>query len=224
MPEFLPRGVGYIDSEWRLNERKTAGEAFGGSLITDSFNAGTTDYWSGTLTTQPMKGATLNTFGAWAVNVGKFGEFYMYNTDQPRPLNSTLADWYAGSEEHFAGSTDIYAGAGELPGTGSVNGAGQTGSTLVTDNWAQASTQIMDAGDYFGVGDHLYLLTADATTNASNQVTLQFSPPLKSSPADNADVITHYPKMIAHLLFSYEFSGNRNKVAQPLTFPWKEKI
>ena len=67
-----------------------------------------------------------------------------------------------------------------------VNGAGQTGTTLVTDGWG---TRSMSAGDFFSIGSgaslRLHQLTADVVP-VSGAATLQFVPALRASPSDNA--------------------------------------
>jgi hypothetical protein len=71
-------------------------------------------------------------------------------------------------------------------GTPLVKGGGQTGSSLLTDGWTGGG---LKAGDFFSLGSgailRLYRLTADAPPSGGN-ATLQFVPPLRSSPADNA--------------------------------------
>jgi hypothetical protein len=71
-------------------------------------------------------------------------------------------------------------------GAPSVNGAGQAGTTLVTDGWGARG---MSAGDFFSLGSgtalRLHQLTADAVPVAG-AATLQFVPALRASPADNA--------------------------------------
>lgn len=67
-----------------------------------------------------------------------------------------------------------------------VNGAGQTGSSLVTDGWTGSGLR---AGDFFSLGTdaatRLYQVTADAVPSGG-AATLQFAPALRSSPADDA--------------------------------------
>lgn len=69
-----------------------------------------------------------------------------------------------------------------------VNGASQAGKTLAIDGLTAASTG--KAGDWFQLGSagtsRLYRLTAPFTANGSGQVTLDFWPSLRVSPADNA--------------------------------------
>ncbi len=67
-----------------------------------------------------------------------------------------------------------------------VNGAGQTGASLITDGWTGSGLR---AGDFFslgtGTGLRLHRMTADAVPSGG-ACTLQFVPALRSSPADNA--------------------------------------
>lgn len=77
-------------------------------------------------------------------------------------------------------------------GTGSplVNGASQTGNTLITDGWTVSQTGILKAGDYIQLGtgssSRLYKLRADANSDGSGNATLEIWPRLRSAPADNA--------------------------------------
>ena len=88
---------------------------------------------------------------------------------------------------------------GTLVGTPLVAGAGQTGSSLATDAWGN-SQKVLAAGDYFEVNGELKIMTADATTNGSGQVTLNFAPPLRSAPADNAAITVTNPRCIMRLV------------------------
>ena len=74
---------------------------------------------------------------------------------------------------------------GNPSGTPLVNGASQTGSSLITDGWT-ASTTILKIGDYFTVNGELKRVTADATSDGSGNATLSFKPALRNSPGDNA--------------------------------------
>ncbi len=75
---------------------------------------------------------------------------------------------------------------GQAGGTPLVNGASQTGKSLVIDGCDHSSNGWLVAGDYFSVNNELKIITARADTNASGQVTLSFEPALRNSPADNA--------------------------------------
>ena len=73
-----------------------------------------------------------------------------------------------------------------------VNGASQTGNSLTCDG-AEASTLVLKAGDYLEVNNELKMVTDDATSDASGDVTINFSPSLRSSPSDNASITTTNP-------------------------------
>lgn len=79
----------------------------------------------------------------------------------------------------YTGPSTGYAGAAGL-----VNGASQSGLTLITDGWT-AGAAIFKVGDYFNINDELKVITANATANGSGQVTLAFEPLIRVSPADN---------------------------------------
>lgn len=88
-------------------------------------------------------------------------------------------------------------GSGRAPngaggGTPLVNGAGQTGISLLTDGWSINITNVVRAGDVIRIAglSPLYLITADANSSGIGQGTLSVSPPivLGSSPGDNAPI------------------------------------
>lgn len=66
-----------------------------------------------------------------------------------------------------------------------INGAGQTGRSLVTDGWPN-STTTLSAGQFVTIGDQLLQLTADVVSNGTGQATISFEPAIRVSPADNA--------------------------------------
>ena len=82
---------------------------------------------------------------------------------------------------------------GVATGTPLVNGADQTGQTLVTDGWTPDTEGILRAGDYIQLGTgataRLHQVLNDADSDAGGNATLDIWPPLRSSPADN-DPIT----------------------------------
>jgi len=227
MTEFLAPNISYVGLKWHLMEYKAGVRSFGGSYRTQNFNDGLSDHWAGVATAMPLKGASHNSMKAWFSRVGMFGEFFMHDLDQPFPLNAVFPTWFAGDNTGnvYAGDSTgaFFVGEGGTPGNALVSGSGQLGSNLSTDGWTQASTKVLDAGDYIGLEDHLYMVTEDVITNAARQATLPLRPTLHSSPADNADVITHYPKMIALLLTHPSWQTGATRVAQ-VDFAWEEKI
>lgn len=77
---------------------------------------------------------------------------------------------------------------GTMTGTPLVNGASQTGSSLVIDGGGVSKTLL--AGDFIGVNGKLKMVVADVTTDGSGNAMVTFEPPIPSgqSPADNASI------------------------------------
>lgn len=84
-----------------------------------------------------------------------------------------------------------------------VNGASQTGNTLVADGYP-VSTLVHKAGDIISPGTKrkVYMATEDATTDSTGAVSIEIEPALESSPQDNAS-ITYY-----NVPFNMAFNGN----------------
>lgn len=90
------------------------------------------------------------------------------------------------------GDTAGATARGTPTGTPLVNGANQTGGTLVIDGATTGVTNWLKAGDYIQLGSgstatlHKVLTAADS--DGSGNVTLDIWPNLRTSPADNAAV------------------------------------
>lgn len=112
------------------------------------------------------------------------------------PMDITQArEWFGflvslrgGVGSFLAGDPDQTTPGGTGNGTPLVNGASQTGLTLVTDGWAFSET-VLVRGDWFQLGSggsaRLHMVTADATSDGSGNATLDIWPRLRSSPANN---------------------------------------
>lgn len=88
-------------------------------------------------------------------------------------------------------------------GTVLVNGANQTGKSLNVDGMTLSTNNILMAGDYFqlgtGINSRLYMATKPLNSNGSGQGVLEFTPPLRASPADNQSVIVNSPRGLFRL-------------------------
>jgi len=87
-------------------------------------------------------------------------------------------------------------------GTPLVNGAGQSGYTLVTDSWSTgANSAALETGTYIAIegSEKLYLLRNDVDVSAGNEATISLSNKLQFTPADNA-AITIEPVMKCNLV------------------------
>ena len=75
-----------------------------------------------------------------------------------------------------------------------VNGASQTGRSVVTDGWGTGSAlTVLKAGDFIKFTNHskVYQITADATCDTSGNATLAIEPELQTSPGNNEAIVTN---------------------------------
>lgn len=81
---------------------------------------------------------------------------------------------------------------GTWPGTPLVNGASQTGRSIIMDGFTASQTGVAKCGDLLKFAGHtkVYMITADANSNGSGQATLSIEPALVASPADNEAIVT----------------------------------
>ena len=75
-------------------------------------------------------------------------------------------------------------------GTPLVNGANQTGASLVTDGWGINASDVLRGGDIIRIAGlkPVFVVTADVGSDGSGAATLSLNPPIFAggSPADNA--------------------------------------
>ena len=83
----------------------------------------------------------------------------------------------------------VNAGLGSPAGTPLVNGADQTGRSVVTDGWNNAIV-IFKAGDYLKFANHdkVYTVTADVTSSGAGASTISIEPALITSPANDSAI------------------------------------
>lgn len=114
--------------------------------------------------------------------------------------------------EHRAVIQDFaYVRSGPGGGTPLVNGASQTGLSLITDGWSN-STTVLYAGDRIGISGQMIPITADAATNGSGQVTLSLAHPILVAPSTNAAIEISNPTA------RYILSNNVSFASQPGIF------
>lgn len=117
---------------------------------------------------------------------------------------------------------------GSWGGTPLVNGAGQTGNDLNIDGLPAGVTGVAKAGDYIQIGTglntRLHKVLDDANSNGSGQASLLIAPRLRSSPADNAPIITTNAKGLFRLSSNYNpFKINSNSFYN-LSFSAREAL
>ena len=124
------------------------------------------------------------------------GQYFRMKATFPPMTRAQFAPIYAfvmkqrGRYESFTLIPPVLnAGLGSPAGTPLVNGASQTGRTIVTDGWNNSIT-IFKAGDYLKFANHdkVYTVTADATSDGSGDSTISIEPALITAPADDSAV------------------------------------
>lgn len=137
----------------------------------------------------------------WAVDI----DLRWLNREEAAPIIAWL-DSLRGQYGTFTfGDILTATPQGVATGTPKVNGASQTGFSLVTDGWSNSVTNILKAGDWIQINTALYRIVKDVNSNGSGQATLDIVPHLKSH-ADNADIITSNCKGIFRLNRSTQIS------------------
>lgn len=157
-----------------LTPKSAVGESRSPFTFESQYYAHQGQMWQGELRLPPMTRAEAEPWIAFLLSLnGKAGTFLMGIAGAGTPR-------------------------GAATGTPLVQGASQTGQSLVTDGWTAGVTGILKAGDYFqlgsGVDSYLHKLLADANTDGSGNATFDIWPRLRVSPADNAAITVLNPK------------------------------
>lgn len=138
------------------------------------------NWWTADIVLPPLKGANAARWQAFLTSLrGRAGTFLM-------------------GDPSYSGPRGAASGAPQ------VNGAGQTGNTLVVDGWTPSVTGILLAGDRIGMGSgstsRMHMVLQDVNSNGSGQATLDIWPRLSYSPADNTVLEVQYPRAVFRLL------------------------
>jgi hypothetical protein len=116
--------------------------------------------------------------------------------DTLEAADAALIEAFLAEMDGMAGRVSLYpyhrlTRRGTLTGTLLVNGASQTGNSLVCDGAGAATTLV--AGDFFSVGGELKQIIETCTADGSGNITLAFRPGIRTSPSDNAAVTYSQP-------------------------------
>ena len=93
-----------------------------------------------------------------------------------------------GQEHRFLLYDHSYARRGIGVGTLTINGAGQSGANLVCSTTATATTGYVKAGDYVSFNNELHMVTTDANSDGSGDITIQIAPPIRKPTINNGTV------------------------------------
>ena len=152
-------------------------------------------YWVATLSFQNLKeqdGRILKAFVA-ALN-GMAGRCYLWDMSHSAP-------------------------SGVATGIPLVNGVSQSGKSLITDGWTPSISNIMVAGDLFSVNGELKIVTSNCNSDSGGNAILNFTPALRSSPADNSAITVSSPTCIMRLADDQQmrqFVMKENRLFNPI--------
>jgi hypothetical protein len=146
------------------------------------------EYWELELTLPPMKRAAAEAWITFLLSLrGQSGTFYFQATAFSTPR-------------------------GVATGTPLVNGAGQTGVSLITDGWTPSTTGILKAGDFLSVYsgsssiNRLYKNLTDVNSDSGGNATFNIWPRLRESPPDNTPVVVNGPNG------TFRLAGNQQQI------------
>lgn len=115
-----------------------------------------------------------------------------------------------GQEHRFYLHDHSYTRRGAGGGTLYTNGASQSGSTLVLDGATPSVTNHMREGDYLAFNNELHIVTADASSDGSGNLTLSIAPPIRKLTNDNDLVDINVPVLGVFMLGSDVSWSNDN--------------
>lgn len=107
---------------------------------------------------------------------------------------SSLENTFKATPPNYDGPATGYSGSAPV-----VKGGSQTGKSLLCDG-VSLSTDVLKEGDYFQVGSELKIATADASSDGNGDITINFEPKLRTSPADNATLDIQTPQATFRLM------------------------
>lgn len=109
-------------------------------------------------------------------------------------FTATSANFYLSLLCNTAVAGDfVYFSYASLTRGALVKGANQTGSALNIDGLPTSTDRLLVAGDWVGIGVELKRVTGAMSSDGSGNGYLQFSPPLRASPADNSGIVVTDP-------------------------------
>ena len=141
------------------------------------------------------RGELRSAFGGSMQRISRTGSRWAFDVVMPPMTAATALEWVNILEEADTcilrlPEPGITIGS---PGTPLVNGATQTGTSLITDAWT--ASYASPKGKFVGVSvsglQYLYQTTTAVTASGAGAATLVLRPMLRASPADNAALIVN---------------------------------
>jgi len=153
-----------------------------------------------------------------------------YTYDETADLRAFLARLKGRANTFLYGDPDylVKGPRGSLAGTPLVNGASQTGNTIIIDGFTAGQSNVVRAGDYMqlgsGASSELYMVLADADSSGAGSATLLLNRTLISPPSDNETPVFTNARGVFRLVDNQvEWSSNESSVTQ-ITLAFKEAV
>ena len=167
-------------------------------------------------------------FGGSVQRINRLGSRWAFDVDLPPMTHAAALDWVDLLTEADTAILNLPEPGITIgsPGTPLVNGASQTGSSLVTDGWTNG--YVIPKGKWFSVSVssllYLYQTTAAVTASGAGAATLTVRPMLRASPADNAALNVN-PATVEGFVSVPDgaFGISVNRLVEGLTFTLEER-
>jgi hypothetical protein len=114
-----------------------------------------------------------------------------------------------GQEHRFYLQDHSFTRRGTGGGTLLVNGAGQSGSSLVCDGATTSVVEYLMPADYIAFNNELHMVTAAADSDASGNVTLSIAPPIRKQ-TNNNDPIDYSVPVLGVFMLGSKVSWDNN--------------
>lgn len=180
-PATIPTTVAPSSTTWRIQRIIGSSQSvFTGEQQVYQYSG---EWWECEVTMPPMRTANAREFISFLVSLrGQYGSMY-------------LGDWDCRTALGTAGSS---------AGTPLVNGADQTGNSLICDGAPVSQTGYLKAGDYIQLGSgstsRLHMVVADSNSDGSGNFTLSIEPALRESPTENLAIVVASTKGVFRLV------------------------
>ena len=167
-------------------------------------------------------------FGGSVQRINRLGSRWAFDVELPPMTHAAALDWVDLLTEADTAILNLPEPGITIgsPGTPLVNGASQTGSSLVTDGWTNG--YVIPKGKWFSVSVssllYLYQTTAAVTASGAGAATLTVRPMLRASPADNAALNVN-PATVEGFVSVPDgaFGISVNRLVEGLTFTLEER-
>jgi hypothetical protein len=174
------------------------------------------------------RGELRSAFGGSTQRISRIGSRWAYDVVMPPMTAASALAWITALTETDTCILNIPEPGITIgsPGTPLVNGASQTGSSLITDGWT--ASYVIPQGKWISISVssllYLHVTTAATTASGAGAATLSIFPPLRASPADNAALNVNPAKIEGFLtLGDTAYSLSVNRLVEGFTFSIEER-